>query len=202
VTEHRIQFMTPLVRAIMAGAKSVTRRPVRAEIPEGMCIDPGPCGWRVVSEHGAPSWGLSCPYGGPGDVLAVCEELRAVDAPAPDGIGTMRLVSYAADGVLCPYDGGAPVPTLWPWQRKTQPSMYCPDWAIRTRLPLVSVRPERLSSVTDAEAVREGIAAFGAPETAAGFLALWDRMYGRGEYASVRNPWVWRLEWAPLRREP
>jgi hypothetical protein len=82
----------------------------------------------------------------------------------------------------------------WPWKVKVIPARYCPTWAVRHHRRLVSVRPERLSQVTDAEAVREGIARLGWEPTREAFLRGFRQMHGLVEDA---DPWVERREWAP-----
>lgn len=199
MTEHRIQFMTPLVRAIRAGVKDVTRRPIRDEFVQRRAVtaepsDRPPGGiWTWLDEVGHALTEGACLYGGPGDVLAICEELRRSGTPTEWAGGKpVRFATvYGCDGEPVYRDGG---PAVWPWQNKVQTARYCPDWAVRLRLPLVSVRPERVTAITDAEAVREGLAYLGVVPTRDAFLSLWDRMYAKGPHAAARDPWVWRLE--------
>ena len=58
-------------------------------------------------------------------------------------------------------------------------------------LRVVSVRPERLGDITDADARREAIGALGYAETRAGFLALWAAMYPQHADPATL---VWRIE--------
>lgn len=191
----RIQFMTPLVRAIRADAKTVTRRPMRTQPPadtdDVVCVlldVNGASGYyAALRRDSTVSARFDCLYGAPGDVLAVCEELRR---------GADGEITYSADGAPVLLGGE---PTGWEWKRRVQTARYCPAWAVRTRLPLVSVRPERLSAVTDDEAQREGIGWLGLAANAVEFAGAWDAMYAGGPFASERDPWVWRLEWEPVR---
>lgn len=70
---------------------------------------------------------------------------------------------------------------------------YCPKWAIRTRREILSVRPERLSWVTDDDARREGIARLGWEPTGAAFVRGFRELH---EFEAAADPWVWRVEFS------
>ena len=193
---RRFPFMDGLVLAIAAGEKDVTRRMVR-----------NPAGWRLGAPVSGPFGGmLSCfqpapphfgtdvsilsPYA-PDNIIDVCEALVQKNADSYLG----PAVAYRADNRLVAHrdDTGA---VDWPWKVKALPARYCPTWAVRHHRRILDVRPERLSWVTDAEAVREGVARLGWAPTREGFLRGFREMHGLDVDADC---WLWRIEFS---REP
>lgn len=214
----RTPFMDPLVRAIAAGDKLVTRRLIKLpRLPDGDSYpaDWAEHAWAVVNEddphlvvpaiHGGRPNLLSVPMrAAPGDVMDVCE---ALVPEQPTESAPFEWASYRSDGwPVLRHTGnvvvevGAPTAlslaqwecVAWPWKVRTLPARYCPAWAIRHHRRLISVRPERLSDVTDAEAVLEGIRYLGWPETREGFIEGFCKMH-KLDSDSV---WVERREWA------
>lgn len=128
-----------------------------------------------------------------GDVLAVCEALvptTTIKAPPYSGGLSIIDTKYRADSVPVVVDGSN---RLWPWKVRVLPARYCPKWAIRTRRRILSVRPERLSWVTDDDARREGIARLGWEPTGAAFVAGFRELH---ELDAGADPWVWRVEFS------
>lgn len=210
MTRHiRTAFMDGLVLAIAADEKTVTRRLIKGDIPadisepeegfvhinnEGLLCGRSrtlTMGWNGEPEEYVEWTTFPVPMRAtPGDIMDVCEAL--VRGPK------LGKVCYRADGnhthVMVPSADGHEYPVAWPWKVKVLPARYCPTWAVRHHRRLVSVRPERLSQVTDAEAVREGIARLGWEPTREAFLRGFRQMHGLAEDA---DPWVERREWAP-----
>lgn len=175
--KHRpIMFKAPMVRAILEGRKTQTRRPVKQAIPEDadevFFWAPGklvattmprvaPSGlWvrRNDSEEGEDGWvrhlGPS-PYGLTGDRLWV----RETWADISGAVGAWA-IAYRAN---CPDDsldivrGGDPVAIrVAQWR----PSIHMPRWASRLTLEIVSVRVERVEAISGEDAVAEGIRPF------------------------------------------
>lgn len=184
--ERPILFSAPMVRAILSGVKTQTRRVVKYNItgpnpPTGIYDwhDQRTGEWKGA--HGAPTpFGLCnaarlCPYGVPGDRLIVKEALHR------DG----NCAAYAADGLLV-------CGTAWAWQRDYLASMFMPRAASRITLEITDVRVERLQEISEADAIAEGIAATPWAEfpPVEAFKMVWDAT------ASTHwndNPWVWML---------
>lgn len=172
--ERPILFSAPMVRAILAGQKTVTRRPVRSQpdVPVTDAIPQrnfphGPATidwyWRPKHGHlnGAPSagWDFKCPYGQPGDRLWVretwfCDHFEVMRGPylKPDDldIGEARedgTLVYAADG-LTPYEAEQPT-----WK----PSIHMPRWASRILLEITDVCVEQLQDISEEHAIAEGV---------------------------------------------
>lgn len=83
----------------------------------------------------------------------------------------------------------------WAWL----PPSRMPRWASRFRLPVVSVRPERLRSMSWEDAVAEGVEWNTGPTRAdhtnpiGAFRSAWRERYGK-KYPAESNPWLWRYE--------
>lgn len=177
MTDRPILFTGPMVRAILDGRKTVTRRLVTGHDVIEERDDGTPWPYYTTWSHGddGSPW-MACPYGVPGDRLWVRETWQIFD-PHPDGdrgpVGADRLArgqrapwdgvvnenganeraiewvaAYRADGeVEHPVHGKA----LWRSPR------YMPRWASRITIDVISVRVERLHAITEEDASREGV---------------------------------------------
>lgn len=205
-----IIFSGEMVRAVLDGRKTVTRRVVRFPSTGAFVLMEMNDGsfWPYVSMDGESlddgngnETPMRCPYGGPGDGLWVRETLL---------VGDTEIFKYAADGeTLAPTTHDE---RLWVWKQKTRstiPSIRMPRWASRITLEIVSVRPERLQEITWRDALREGIepkyccdgfecACQGLPvdDPVVDFQDLWDSINPRYPWES--NPVVWRIEFRRL----
>lgn len=204
MADKPILFSAPMVRAILDGAKTQTRRVVkwRGVKPglnmafSGLAANKGCHDWFLLSRGPGACWqdlseGTPCPYGEPGDRLWVRETWRERD-PDQDG----RTLDYRAD-----HEPGED-PCVVPWR----PSIHMPRWASRITLELIDVRVERLRDISQADALAEGISEFvggwwckydddlqqagATPQE--GYLHLWERINGAGSWGV--NPWVWVVE--------
>lgn len=191
--ERPILFNAAMVRAILGGHKTQTRRIVKT------CRERGMQGPVVRGQKGevatvgfAATAGL-CPYGQPGDRLWVRETYGYKIRSAG---GTPHVsIAYRAtepDAVHC-YDCNGEELTM-----KWRPSIHMPRWASRITLEIVSVRVERLQDISNEDAVAEGI---GAPldiryAALDEFKPLWESINGAGSWAA--NPWVWVIEFERL----
>lgn len=181
--ERPILFSGPMVRAILAGTKTQTRRVVKERH-----IDAAP------PVHFFQYLRENCPYGQPGDRLWVREAIRLVPDQEPDD-GTGRVLSvYTADGELTVADA-------WPWRRSYLPPMHCPRGLSRITLEITDVRVERLQDIIAKDAIAEGVNVHpdhhGKPSTSIyspvqAFRDLWEQINGPGSWDA--NSWVWALE--------
>ena len=207
-----ILFSTEMVRAILDGRKTQTRRVIKrgnvlpsgewlGEIREGgsWCTNPRSdviwTGFR--SEYGADSY-FMC-YGKPGDILWVREiwcKLWALDIDDVPIDGTEKFY-YAADGYnptpfnrfpdADGYNGGRDCP-------RWRPSVHMPREAARLFLRVTGVRVERLQDISEDDARAEGVQVIGCPEYWMEFAALWDSFYTKRDYDWDTNPWVEVIE--------
>lgn len=165
--ERPILFRPEMVRALLSGAKTQTRRLVKSielrdgikgvRVPGGAAcyLDfeiPG-LGWKPFG--GSPTIpyppdkvAAACPYGAPGDRLWVREAFaRDYFSAAPYEEPTKRH-GYRADWTSRAAD-------VVPEPRWT-PSIHMPRWASRIDLEVTGVRVERLQDISEADAVAEG----------------------------------------------
>lgn len=212
----------PMVRAILTGQKTQTRRVVKGASLEWInwfadednhdrpaMFDGGAechsgAGIYVYSDN-YPDEGsvlLKSPYGQPGDRLWVKETIRLTEN-WHDGAKDHDVAVYVADGAPTSLD-------RWTWQRHVLPSIHCPRFLSRITLEIVSVRVERLQDITEADAIAEGCVGFdpeprteggtiyvrkgvsSKPDPVSHFHVLWESINGPGSWAA--NPWVWRVE--------
>lgn len=220
--EKPILFRGEMVRAIIAGRKSMTRRVVKPqpfEVSPRLGKTPGLIRVREADPT-LSTFGTACPYGKPGDRLWVRETWQAVP------IGRHRDWSGIPDGRLrtpCPgretvaaiyrADGEMPGDEIW------QPSIFMPRWACRIVLEITDVRVERLNDISANDALDEGVGRteFWKPSELEGrpfeekwwddyefserypplvFRKLWESIHGVGSWA--KNPFVWVIEFKRL----
>lgn len=162
--ERPILFSGAMVRAILAGTKTQTRRPVKYTPALG---DPAEWPADMTSERLAAFWLRSCPFGEPGDRLWVRETWASIGEPRDH---RLELVAYRTD-VL----GGDRVRVDAPWR----PSNHMPRWASRLSLDVTTTGIERLQSITEEGAEAEGFM------RRLHFLEAFEDIYGPGD------PWVW-----------
>jgi len=208
--DRPILFSTPMVRALLAGSKTQTRR-VAKVVADPLFSGGGyvtqrrdTLGPRETGGHigiGAGE-GLhqACPYGSPGDRLWVRETWNHANVrpPIPEPF------IYAAD--LGPTG-------VTRWAANWRPSIHMPRAASRITLEITGVRVERLRDISEADAMAEGIVAlhgggFGLPDGShfhivdprICYWSLWESINGR---ASVEaNPFVWAVEFAKGAQQP
>lgn len=176
MSDHPILFSGAMVRAILEGRKTMTRRVCIPRFDDRTpCEHYGPQGTDFMArhcEHG--SEGQRCPHGLPGDRLWV----RETFARCACGKQECTALYFRADGPVV-NDGAQ----RYAWR----PSIFMPRWASRITLELTAVRVERLQDMTDADAIAEGL------EGCANFRELWDSLNAKRGYSWAKNPWVWVL---------
>jgi len=186
--ERQILFSGPMVRAILEGHKTQTRRAIKPQ-PTRENVD-------TVTY-------MYCHYGVPGDRLWV-RETWAHDEPNCDDIhcGNPDHIWYRANETKIVADSFA-------GKARWHPSIHMERWASRINLEIVKVRVERLQDIT-----KEDISAEGIKRTAGGewlaplagvpdypwgyaheaYAALWNDINDKRGYGWDVNPWVWVIE--------
>ena len=181
--EAPILFDGEMVRAILDGRKTQTRRPVHKDIASAIVG----AGENVL---------YRCPLGQAGDRLWVRETFvqgfeadECGDISSCDENGNAKPIQtwYRADGHINWEDDGELCNTPW------KPSIHMPRSASRITLEITDVRIERLQSISEADAKAEGIE----PAECClahyhGFSKLWQNVYGSESWEA--NPWVWVIE--------
>lgn len=195
--ERPMLFSAPMVRAILDGRKTVTRRPVKGSALKWL--------EEFVPEFVALSANELCQFGQIGDRLYVRETFNRTNPGGAEGV-----FYYRADGEFPKSIGGGKFTDAESWK----PSIHMPREASRILLEITDVRVERLQDISESQAIAEGIVgvAFrpddGWPictgymvgpddgktglETAAvkAFTGLWKSTGGDWD----ANPWVWVVE--------
>lgn len=184
-----IIFNTQMVKAIMSGSKTQTRRVVKH-----------------LTACGDPEKKL-CPYGAPGDYLWVREtwavegDLEDVRRKVEDAIPDRSYGPYFRADELHANAG-----LRW------RPSIYMPRWACRTFLKIKGVRVERIQDISEEDARAEGVrgevclnCGFGTspcncfssrPGCRTAFVDLWNSINEKRGYGWDKNPLVWVVEFS------
>lgn len=202
--ERPILFSGPMVRAILAGTKTQTRRVVKERH-----IDAAP------PVHFFQYLRENCPYGQPGDRLWVreawqgplleSEEQEDEFRQSPDIYKKPGFCAYRATDTLDAIDADGR-------ELGWRPSIHMPRWASRILLEITSVRVERLHEISEADAQAEGVERVvvgsgwrrycdpdseevGVPpcgDARRSFRSLWKYINGAESWNA--NPWVWVVE--------
>ena len=199
--ERPILFSGPMVRAILDGRKTQTRRVVKTtlrsesdgskrrvlSLPRD--LDVLNC---YLSLRQANALHRFCPYGKPADKLWVRETFLR-----------KQLASEVTEWRYAATDEKG----LGPWK----PSIFMPRWASRITLEITEVRVQRLKDISEADAIAEGVEATSPPDLLRyrdylpereairsswtyardSFLSLWESINGTASLAA--DPWVWAL---------
>ena len=198
MSERPILFSAPMVRAILAGTKTQTRRVIvqppkwrgRFDILSTDVLAP-PDVWWWDGTHDRVGASQRCPYGAAGDTLWVRESIHLKER-WNEGREDRALSVYSADDEPTPAD-------CWPWKRNNLPSIHCPRGLSRIDLRVESVRVERVKDITEADAKAEGAE----PADCClahyhGFAKLWESINGPRGYGWDANPWVWVVNFARI----
>jgi hypothetical protein len=191
VKERPILFSAPMVKAILAGRKTQTRRVVKGPITgvhEGVP-------YRII--HGGHDCDganfrrdIKCPYGQPGDRLWVRETFSLVPCSAgcekyPNGfdptIASVRQPNAPHEGVRYRATWDKTHSARW------RPSIHMPRWASRITLEITDVRVERLHGISESDKLAEGAT----PEVP--FGTVWRKINTKPGIRWEDNPWVWAL---------
>ncbi|MDO9584768.1 MAG: hypothetical protein Q7J24_16935 [Desulfomicrobium sp.] len=197
--ERPVLMNAAMVRAILDGRKTQTRRPVKLNIGNDNRFHvPGKSYVMNICDPRAVEF---CPFGQSGDRLWV-RETWAHDAPSLE-----ECRARLEDGLA----GGLP---YGPYYRtdsvhegtglRWRPSIHMPRWASRITLEITDVRVERVQDITEAAAKAEGVPpawldvngkdvnAHAAPTFRQGFARTMREIYGWGLWEM--NMWVWAIE--------
>lgn len=210
-------FNSEMVRAILDGRKTQTRRPVKFPILDRN-LGCELAGNELAGELSAGNY-LNSAFGKPGDRIWVREAYRfpaSLDDVSPTGVGEMAV----ATGYRKPWaptfyeftdtfsDGwkGFETPPKVSDAGKLRPSIHMPRWASRILLEITDVRVERLNAINEHDAQAEGVAKLRGGfwkhyqpgwtqhqlSARGSFVTLWKSIYGDESWNS--NPWVWVIK--------
>jgi hypothetical protein len=151
-----ILFSGAMVRALLDGSKTQTRRALKVRCQEiGERNDGSRWPWSENPNTAGDHW-HACPYGQPGDRLWVREtflDTQGTGIEHRDESGLRHRYAFAADCAPGSYGDQARKDYGLKWK----PSIHMPRAASRILLEIVSVRVERLQDISDEDAIAEGI---------------------------------------------
>lgn len=219
--ERGMIFNGEMVRAILDGRKTQTRRPVKFPVHDknlGCELS----GNELSGELSAGNY-LNSAFGKPGDRIWVREAYRfpaSLDDVSPTGVGEMAVATgyrkpwaptfYEFTGTFSDGWKGFETPPKVSDAGKLRPSIHMPRWASRILLEITDVRVERLNAISEEDAEAEGIdmeALYdsqdcydciadhnmtGRPTVTGAFKYLWESIYGEESWKA--NSWVWVIE--------
>jgi hypothetical protein len=196
--ERPFLFNGDMVRAILEGRKTQTRRIVKTRIPSDAPRNINPHtlevedggGYGFYDDNGDVHKAPCCP----GELLWIRETW---------GKGSENNVCHSSDEMIfyrATDPGWDDNDTGFKWR----PSIHMPRWASRITLKVTSVRIERLNQINSLDAESEGCPVSYNPETGYHeihtghgtpiywFADLWESIYGKGSWDE--NPFVWVID--------
>lgn len=201
MTGKPIIFSTDMIRALLAGAKTQTRRIAKLNASGRVGI--GGRNWHTA-DHDAVK---ACPYGATGGLMWV-RETWAPQRGFPHSLG--RIWYRATDGENI----GKQFPMSWlEREKKWRPSIHMPRWASRLTLRLTDVRVQRLQEISEEDAKAEGVDMqfrtvvmrpdkgpdYHIPNSyRGGYANLWSNIHGPDSWAA--NPYVWCLSFEVIQK--
>lgn len=217
VKERPMLFSGPMVRALLDGRKTQTRRIVKPRRhatlfaveddgspvwSDSYIMDPGNADWRMRDN----------PYGTIGDRLWVKETWRPIKSFEAWDMD----VTYLADSARRTVKDGEFGDRDWNMPKAAATGnvspLFMPRWASRLTLEITDARVERLLDCSDADAQAEGLE-WVAPgmwsvdrtlpiighDARQVYFELWDHINGEG--AAAANPWVWAVSFRVIQSE-
>lgn len=203
MNKRPIIFSAPMIRAILDGRKTQTRRVIK---PQPTVNKFGTILWtqgRADSQIAA-----ACPYGycqpGPTGIhprLWVRETWIPVHHGSYEvfdrkiGFGDRTAIVYAADP-------GVGYHEVWDnYKGKWRPSIFMPRWASRITLEITEIRVQRAQEISGEDIKAEGIEGDYYPDVEATdphsaaiyYMELWDSLNSKRGYGWDKNPWVWAI---------
>lgn len=186
-----ILFSAPMVRALLDGTKTQTRRIVK---PQPLWVGEPSVPFKTTDAD--PKGIINCPYGITGSLLWVRETFRVINGQTQHGIAIdCRAGPEEKWNRMGDFLGAGQ-----PWK----PSIFMPRWASRLTLRITDVRVERLQEISEADAIAEGCDrhnhATKWPDGDPGYIddvarrnycALWESINGAGSWEA--NSWVWAI---------
>lgn len=202
--ERPILFNTEMVRAVESGIKSQTRRIAKTQPTKGLHLHVSKAlvldgtereTWIYSHKDGLHCQEVTCPYGSVGDLLWVREKWRPL-IDCRTGI-EVRPDYYAES----PEGFHKMYPSKW------KPSIHMKKIHTRIWLEITNVRLEQLQTITEADAIAEGITRYESEMEGVetdwlsakyGFEILWKEIYG--DFCWGLSPWVWVVEFKRIEK--
>lgn len=196
MADHPILFSAPMVRALLDGRKTQTRRilkPKRGVTLDDFCIDMGARG--IGRVFALPRDKLAESKFCVGDRLWVRERIYG---DRMENIFTGERTKDATVGYYFADDAEVLDPIgfnlSWLWERGSLPSIHMPRFFSRLTLIVEAVSVELLQDISTADVIAEGVSPIceddivDTAQTVDAFAALWESINGAGSWDA--NPWV------------
>lgn len=216
MSDRPIIFSGPMIRALLDGRKTQTRRVLKPQPHKNACLDGSynqkGAGWfddYKVDGH-MPQYGISGHVSRPGDRLWVREAWRTPtsfngnseelvrDCKEAGYRRTWAPIEYEADGDRDNWEWGDFVPG------RLRPSIHMPRWASRLTLVVSDVRVQRVQEISEEDAIAEGITPYRGYTSSGGtvrnidnhgnyiaaFCDLWDSLNAKRGQGWDEDPWV------------
>lgn len=210
MVEHPILMSAPMVRAILEGRKTQTRRVV--QLPRWAAQDELTFANFDVVDYGkfgealeTWDWGpcprsINCPYGKPGDRLWVREAWRGAWHV---GESTNFHLMYPADGseAMKYVDEEYVLPKAAAKPENIMTPLFMPRWASRLTLEITAVRVQRLQEISEQDVVAEGCTNNPADGVLSDYHTLWESINGK-KHPWDSNPWIWAVTFVKLDPPP
>lgn len=224
--ERPILFSAPMIRALLAGTKTQTRRAIKTHRSDDSfaLVRHSARWWPYRSEDGESEvmsdgceYPYNCPYGVTGDTLWCretwrytadsLEESRAITEDITSGSAVDWRATYVDDCMKelgFSYEEALVAETFETWR----PSIFMPRWASRITLEITDVRVERLQDISGSDCLAEGVKQEtriddGVPkhgdiwkQAKVRYRELWESINGAGSWDI--NPWVWAITFKRL----
>ncbi|MGG9846353.1 hypothetical protein [Klebsiella pneumoniae] len=202
--ERGMIFNAEMVRAILDGRKTQTRRPVKFPVHDKN-LGCELAGNELAGELSAGNY-LNSAFGKPGDRIWVREAFR-VHSRATDVATLVYKASERNSWTEQTHRVPVAVCNKPATPEKWTPSLHMPRWASRILLEITDVRVERLNAISEEDARAEGIIDGGClncgepepcgcanpePDATDAFAYLWQSIYGQENWNA--NPWVWVIK--------
>ena len=201
MNEKPILFSAEMVRAILDGRKTQTRRVIKPQPPDGFVW----CQWaadealfcRSCDDYmGKNGQWIKCPYGQSGDRLWVREAWKLWSNATDWYVVTYPATGIATHPIRCLRD----LRVLE--KRGIKAARFMPREFSRITPRVTGVRVERVQEITEDDAKAEGAAlAYDGDYSPhqgfnhrGGFMALWDSINAKRGFSWDANPWVWAVE--------
>jgi hypothetical protein len=210
--ERPVLFNGEMVRALLDGRKTETRRPIK---PQPIMMDSGV--WYPSNQPGDTRnrTGLHyaneehmrrgmpvdfSPWGQPGDKLWVRETFVLENTDdVPDGVPHQIEPGEWGTEIYPHYRATEPEPHIVPegledpYDDRTRwsPAVFMPRWACRIVLEITSVKVERLQEMGENEAIAEGATPGAIEHHLSVFAREWDALYAKRGLGWNDNPWIW-----------
>jgi hypothetical protein len=192
-TMRPMLFSGQMVRALLAGTKTQTRRVMKLQPPEAtvqFCTyhhpDPRTHHWAMDSGT-LLNFAVPCPYGQPGDQLWVRENgwqrPHRTAKMMREGADTWQPYYYDADGITA--DDAC---NFKQWGFIRRPSIHMPREASRITLEITQVCVERLQNISETDALAEGISSVRTPGWDARHFPVLHRQFEQVRATGARPP--------------